>query len=74
MEEYLDFRDDTGFNSPYHRKSAYFFLKKCSREDKSFKPFTEFYQMTMENGISRERMGFTGENGKERYFTGENGR
>ena len=55
------------------------FLKKCSRKDKSFKPFTEFYQTTMEEGF-HERTGFTGENaermgfhGKERDFTVEHG-
>ena len=52
------------------------FLKKCPRKDKSFKPFTEFYQTTIENGISREITVFTGEkgfHGRERDFTGENG-
>ena len=42
--------------------------------EKMFKPFTEFYQTTIENGISRERTVFTGENGiygRERDFTGE---
>ena len=35
MEEYLDFRDDTGFNSPYLRKSAYFSEKNVQEKTKA---------------------------------------
>ena len=34
MEEYLDFRDDTGFNSPNLRKSAYFSEKMFKKRQK----------------------------------------
>ena len=58
MEEYLDFRDDTGFNSPYLRKSAYFSEKMFKKRQK----FQAFHGILSENGISRERTVFTGEN------------
>ena len=72
MEEYLDFRDDTGFNSPNLRKSAYFSEKMFKKRQK-FQAFHGILSDDHGGGISRERTGFTGENGISRKRTGENG-
>ena len=76
MEEYLDFRDDTGFNSPNLRKSAYFSEKMFKKRQK-FQAFHGILSddhgggISRENGFhgrERERMGF---HGRERDFTVE---
>ena len=55
MEEYLDFRDDTGFNSPYLRKSAYFSEKMFKKRQK----FQAFHGILSDGHEERD---FTREN------------
>ena len=68
MEEYLDFRDDTGFNSPNLRKSAYFSEKMLKKRQK-FQAFHGILSDDHGGGMSREN----GFHGRERDFTVEHG-
>ena len=65
MEEYLDFRDDTGFNSPYLRKSAYFSEKMFKKRQK----FQAFHGILSDDHGERDFTREKGFHGRERKRT-----